>query len=240
MKKLLTCALFCLLFAVAGVAQVTVTPKKTIYKRTKPIDEYKKSFTITRPVISGVSPAIARKIEAALDYEKLFDFTIKEEQGEYQWLEEASYEVLYNEHHILCLGLTIEGTAAYPSGSQRYVVVDTRTGSAAGPADVFTDRGKLAELVNERMAKAIEDEVKVWKEDADMKDLDEKELLGDKTFTEENLANFSVDAKGVTFRYEFGFPHAILAAEPDSEYLFTWSELRSFISPQGLLAPMTR
>jgi len=240
MKKLLFTVLICLFSVGLGSAQIKVTPKKTIYKRPKPITEYKKTFTMTRPRISGVSPAVARKIENALSFEKAFDFTLRDEQIEYQWLEEASYEVLYNKNHILCVGLYIEGTAAYPSGDSRYVVLDTRNGAVAGPSTVFADRTKLAALVNKRMEKAIADEVAEWKKDPDMADLDQKELLDDKVFREENLKNFSIDAKGVTFRYEFGFPHVILAAEPDSEYAFTWAEMKPYIAPRGLLAVMTR
>ena len=94
MKKLLFAVLICLFSTALGFAQVKVTPKKTIYKRPKPMTEYKKTFTIIRPRVSGVSPAIARKIETALNYEKAFGFTIREEQTDLQWLEEASYEVL--------------------------------------------------------------------------------------------------------------------------------------------------
>lgn len=240
MKKLLFTVLLCLISTTIGFAQIKVTPKKAIYKRPKPITEYKKSFTMTRPRISGVSPAVARKIEKALNYEKVFDFTLRDEQIEYQWLEEASYEVLYNKNNILCIGLYIEGSAAYPSGDSRYVILDTRNGAIAAPTSVFTNRTELAALINKRMEKAIADEVSEWKKDPDMAALDQKELLGDKMFREENLKNFSIDAKGVTFRYEFGFPHVILAAEPDSEYTFSWAEMKPYIAPRGLLAVMTR
>ena len=240
MKKLLLTVLICLFSTAIAFAQIKVTPKKVIYTRPKPMTKYKKHFTMTRPVISGVSPAIAQKIENALKYEKVFDFTLRDEKIEYQWLEEASYGVLYNKHNILCVGLYIEGSAAYPSGDQKYIVLDTQNGIVAGPKMVFIDRASLAALVNKRMKKAIADQVIEWKKDPDTADLDQKELLGDKVFREENLDNFSIDTKGITFRYDFGFPHVILAAEPASEYTFTWAEMNPFIAPRGLLAAMTR
>ncbi|MBX7060457.1 MAG: hypothetical protein K1X52_02260 [Pyrinomonadaceae bacterium] len=241
MRKVLSCVVFICVLAVGFVvAQVRIAPKKVIYRRPKPISQYKKSFTIIWPKVTGRSASVARKIENALNYEKLFDFTIKEEQTDMQWLEEASYEVLFNKHNILCVGLSIQGTAAYPSGSDRYVVLDSRNGSVAGPSSVFIDSEKLAELVNKRMQKAIAEEVARWKTDPDLKDLDEKELLGVKVFQEANLDNFSLNTEGVTFRYEFGFPHAILGAEPDSEFLFTWAEMKPFINPRGLLAVLVR
>ena len=241
MKKGFSCVFILCFLAVGFVAaQVRITPKKVTYRRPKPISEYKKTFTITWPKIAGRPAAVARKIENALNYEKLFDFTIKEEQTDLQWLEEATYEVLFNKHNVLCIGLSIQGTAAYPSGSDHYVVLDSTNGTVAGPSSVFVDRVKLAELVNKRMAKAIAEVVARWKTDPDLKDLDEKELLGDKVFEVKDLENFSVDAKGVAFRYEFGFPHAILAAEPDNEFDLTWKEMKPFINPRGLLAVMVR
>jgi hypothetical protein len=37
---------------------------------------------------------IAKKIETTISYEKIFDFNLKDEIGEIQWLEEASYTVI--------------------------------------------------------------------------------------------------------------------------------------------------
>ena len=54
-------------------------------------------------------------------------------------------------------------------------------------------------------------------------------------FTIENLDEFSVGAKGITFLYDAGYPHAIQAFEPIGEYFFSYSELKPFIRRDGLL-----
>ena len=40
-------------------------------------------------------------------------------------------------------------------------------------------------------------------------------------FEAQNLDEFSVGRKGVTFLYDAGFPHVIRALEPDGHYFFS-------------------
>ncbi len=54
-------------------------------------------------------------------------------------------------------------------------------------------------------------------------------------FKSENLNDFSVGAKGVTFLYDAGYPHAIQASEPKGRYFFSYSELKPYIKSDGLL-----
>ena len=58
-------------------------------------------------------------------------------------------------------------------------------------------------------------------------------------FTLENLDNFSVDPKGITFLYDAGYPHAIQAFEPVGRYFFSYSELKPYIKPDGPLRQFT-
>src|SRR5215203_3739395 len=94
---------------------VVITPKKVTYTRRKPIADYKKTFTINYPKVKASTVALSRKIEAALSYEKNFQFTLQEEMGEIQWLEESDFEVVYNKKGVLCIILFINGMGAYPS-----------------------------------------------------------------------------------------------------------------------------
>jgi hypothetical protein len=52
-----------------------------------------------------------------------------------------------------------------------------------------------------------------------------------------DLDSFRVDYRGVTFPWEFGFPHVGKNNEPrDGGFFFTYAELKNYISPNGLLA----
>ncbi len=55
-----------------------------------------------------------------------------------------------------------------------------------------------------------------------------------------NLDGFSISSEGVTFIYDYGYPHVIKAIEPYGEFLLKWQELKPFIRPDGLLARFVR
>lgn len=76
--------------------------------------------------------------------------------NEIQWLEEANYDVNYNANKMLSISLTIQGTGAYPSGSTKYLVVNTSTGTRIRPIDVFINTSGLLT----KLAKIKDDEVK--------------------------------------------------------------------------------
>ena len=59
-------------------------------------------------------------------------------------------------------------------------------------------------------------------------------------FTSENVNDFSVNAKGVTFLYDAGYPHAIRAFQPEGHYFFSYAELRPFIRKDGPLGVFVR
>jgi hypothetical protein len=239
-NRTIAIALIILALSLAGFAQsVVITPKKTVYRRPKPIMDFKKTFTVTRPVVKASTPTRSKKIGAAISYEKVSDLNIKEEINDVQWLEEATYKVNYNKNGILDITLTVSGTGAYPSTFDRTVVVDTKTGSRVTPKDVFTDLAGLAA----KGKKAQEAEIKqglaeIKKEEPDAES--PENLFENANFTVENLNEFSINDRGVTFIYDYGFPHVIQAMQPDGRYFFTWKELKRYIKPAGLFGRFVR
>lgn len=241
MKTFLLMIAICLLTAVAAFSQtVTITPKKVVYTRPEPMMEHKKEFTVTHPVVKAATPAITKKIEQAIDYKAVLGLDIKEEMDEIQWLEEADFEVKYNRNGILAIELRMYGTGAYPSGSAKTVVVDLATGIRVTPAQVFTNTAKLAAMINADLKKAIAKGIAEIRKDPDASDLDPKELFEGKRFTVDDLEGFSVGADGVTFTYNYGFPHVIKALEPDGTFVYSWEQLRPYIKRDGLLARISR
>ena len=239
--KILFGLLFVLAFSFASFAQsVRITPKKVTYKRPKPIADYKKTFTVTYPIVKAATPALSRKIERTISYEKVSNLNIEEEKGEIQWLEEADYEVKYNKNGILTITLFVTGTGAYPSTFLKTVVVDLKTGNRVAPQDVFTNLAKLAAKAKEKQKAEVEKSLKEIKSDPANKDYDDFNFFENTDFTVENLEEFAVDDKGVTFIYDYGFPHVIFALQPDGKYFFSWAELKPFIRRGGLLAKFIR
>ncbi len=68
-----------------------------------------------------------------------------------------------------------------------------------------------------------------------MKETEPESLFSGADYTATDIKEFSVGKKGVTFMYEYGFPHVIEALQSSGKYFFTWDQLRSYIKPGGLL-----
>lgn len=239
--KILPGLLVILAFSTVVFAQsVKVTPQKVTYKRPKPLMDFKKTFSVTYPKVSGLTPALNKKVESAISFEKNFDFNLKEEITEIQWLEETHFNVDYNKNGILSITLTVMGTGAYPSTYNKSVVVNLKTGNQVKPQNVFNDLAKLSAQIKKaqqaEMKKALEEIEREYKEEKDFA----AEYFQNTDFTAENLDEISVGDNGVTFIYDYGFPHAAKALEPEGRYFFSWSQLKPFIKPDGLLGQFVR
>jgi hypothetical protein len=241
MRSILFAAALAALLTVSAFGQsVTITPKKQIYHRPKPMDAYKKTFSIRRPIAKASTPELSRKITAAIDPVTVLDIKLKDEMTDPQWLEEADYKVLYNQKGILSMELFMDGTAAYPSGSSTHVVVNLTTGNRARPADVFTDLAGLARIVKRMQTAEVKAATAKFKKDPDLSDTDPKQLFEFTNYTTKELADYSVGNSGVTFYYDYGFPHVLEGKQPDGTFLLTWAELKPYIRHDGLLARFIR
>jgi len=242
--KISFCAFLILTFVCVNYAQIVkITPKKIVYKRTaKDAREYKKTFTVTYPKVSGLNAALNKKIENAISYERVFDFKLKEEIAEIFWLEHADFKTEYNRSGVLVVALTMDGSGAYPSIYTKHVVVDTKTGLQVKSADVFIagKTNRLVKMLDGELQKTMRQAIaEAGKQNAeDGKEL--TEILGERKFVAEELNHFSVNNRGVTFYYDYGFPHVALALEPNGEFFLPFSKLREFIKRDGLLGRFVR
>lgn len=240
LKLLLMIVLTAIAVTYAHAQSVTITGKKVTYTRKKLISEYKKTFTINYPKVKAATPALSKKIEAALDYQKVLGLNLKEEMSDFQWLEEADFEVGYNNKGILSITLSMDGTAAYPTSTSKTLVIDLKTGKRLMAADVFTNIAGLTAKVKKAQKKEIADAVAEIKKDPENEEPNPEELFRDAKFEAKNLEGFAVDDKGVTFNYDYGFPHVILALQPDGRFFFSWIQLKPFIRHDGAFARLAR
>lgn len=239
-KRLLFGIALAICFVTVSSAQsVVVTPRKVTYRRPRPIASHKRTFTVTYPRVRAATPAVSRKIEAAIDPIKVLGIKLNEELREFQWLEEAGYEINYNKNGILAATLSANGTAAYPDGFEKYVVVDQKTGSPARPADVFSNLNGLAAMVKEAQKAEIATAlVEIKKEDPENDN--PASLFESSDFKVSDLDQYTVDEKGVTFIYDYGFPHVIQALQPEGHYVFTWAQMKPFVKNDGVLGQFVR
>jgi hypothetical protein len=236
-KTILLGLTFALVCVSVGAQTVTIVPRKTIHRRPKPEADFKRTFSIRSPIAKASTALLSQKITAAISPIKVLEIDLKEEKGEYQWLEEADYKVLFNQRGVLCVELWMTGTAAYPDSVTKTVVVDIAKGTRVTINDVLKDLDKLAPLVKKKQHAEVLAATQGMKKDPDA---DPKALFSETNFTTEDFGEFAVDAKGVTFIYDYGFPHVLEALQPDGKYHFTWAKLKPFLRSDGLLARFVR
>ena len=235
--KILFIALALMSLATVNFAQsVKITPKKVTYNRKgADVPDFKKTFTINYPKVAG---KFGKKIETLLSYEKNFGFDLKEEINETQWLSDANYKILYNKDGILSIALSIEGVGAYPSGSTKHLVIDLSNGTIVKPTDAFNPLNGIVTLCNKKLREEIKEEVARIKKEEPNEEIGD--LFDNKTFKTSDLKEFSVSEKGVTFHYDYGFPHAVQAWQPIGDYFFRWTELRPFIKKVGVFGQFVK
>lgn len=224
----------------AASQSLIITPKKVVYKRPTPLIGFKKTFEVTYPTVKAATPALSKTIEKAINPLAVLRVNIKEETTEYQWLERAGYDLGYIKNGILSVKLFMFGTAAYPDSSSKTVVIELKAGRRVRPAHSFKDIERLAALVKTMHAKEVEEAKLEIRKNPEMAESDLNQLFQETNFTVGNLSDFSISDEGVTFEFDYGFPHAIQALEPEGAFLVKWAELRPFIKPPGLLARFVR
>jgi hypothetical protein len=241
MKVSIIALVFLLSAAFAFGQTVTITGQKKVYTRPKPIADFKKTFTVRRPIAKAATPSLSKKITAAIDPVSILEINIQEDVSDYQWLSEVDFEEVFNNQGVLTMMLWMEGSGAYPSGTTRYAVVDIAKGERLVPASAFIDLPGLIAAVRKKQEAEIEKAIKDIKADPDYpKDEDPKSLFEETTLEAKDLENFAVDMTGVAFFYEYGFPHVMKALEPEGELRLSWAEIKPFIKKDGLLARFVR
>jgi hypothetical protein len=158
------------------------------------------------------------------------------------WLTEIDYQVAYNRHDLLSLVYVVAGMGPYPDQTEAYIVADLKTGRRLAATDLFKSQEELAAKVDRMRAAAVEKTLQEHRVHLKEMEMTEEDLAAtmepavQSRFGVENLDTFRLDDKGVTFVYDFGFPHVNQALEPSGEYFLSYEELRPYINPEGPLA----
>jgi hypothetical protein len=134
----------------------------------------------------------------------------------------SDFTVNFNTGGILDITIRIEFLGAYPSTGYRHFCFDVSTGRAVRFPELLRPDG------GETLAGMLDSMLQVNIEAEAAESLFSPEIYEGYVFRVENLESFSISEDGVWFHYGFGFPHAVLAAEPDGELFI----------PAGLVAPL--
>jgi hypothetical protein len=191
-------------------------------------------------VVGGLTdPTVLRRVRSVLSFKNIFEYSL-EEYREIAWLSEFSYVVNYNRDYLLDITFTQSGAAAYPDEQTKHFLINLKDGKVVRASDAFESGTfeRLAAKVDSKLqlelkqiaetnstASENDPQGKKWAKEAN-------EVL---KFEVQNLNDFSVGRRGITFLYDAGFPHAIKAFEPQGKYFFSYSELKPYIKHDGPL-----
>jgi len=224
--------------------KVVIRPRTIVLRRGEKGRDYKEAI-IKIPDIRGISdPDVLRKLQSILDLKNVFGDSLEEIRSEFKesfWLTEITYKVNYNANFILDITFFESGVGAYPDTQIEHRIINLKTGDSLKAADVFNSSSldALVKQVGAAMRAELRAEIRKYGRDQDAAER-LKEALQNATFGVENLDNFSVNNTGVTFLYDFGFPHVIKALEPSGRYFFSYERLKEHIKQDGLLGVFVR
>jgi hypothetical protein len=217
-----------------------IEPRRIAVNRPSNIARQSPDTAIVRyPVVKGLDAGVLLKVQKILSVENAFGTTLKEYRSD-AWLTEFDYKVAYNKNYLLDLTFTQSGVGAYPDTQTKHFLIDLKYGSVVKAADAFNNGqlAKLAALVDERLQSEVRATIQRFASDKDS--AEDKESLqstfAELKFKEENLDEFSVSSRGITFLFDAGFAHAFQALQPDGHYFFPFAKLQPYIKRDGPLS----
>jgi hypothetical protein len=217
-------------------------------------DEYGSAEkVITLPSIRNVSStAISDSINSLFTFEKVTDSEFSDLKESTGGVTDVDYVIHYDKNNILSISILIDFLGAYPSSDTKNYVINIVTGNTIKISDLIV-REKLPEFlikanaklqsnIDETLKNAIQNDVQKMEDscsEADVKEYLHEYLespdYGYGKFTANSLDNLSITKEGIFLFYNFDFPHVVLACQPSNEVFFSFSELKSQLSPLGLL-----
>jgi hypothetical protein len=195
------------------------------------------------PDIRSVNAEIIdiKAIETLLSYKAVIGETLEHTISNYEKCEcgviGVDYRINYDKNNVLDISFFIETIGAYPDSHYKHYQIDLARGELI-KIDQIMNFDKLNELValcDLKLQNNIRTNIKNLKQ-KDISLLPNEEY----SFKVENLDEFTINEKGITFYYNFGFPHVIKSLEPKSSIALSYEELNDFILENGYLKNMKK
>jgi hypothetical protein len=158
-------------------------------------------------------------------------------EGIHPGVDAADFEVNANIRNVLSLTVNYETIYAYPDQQRVFFNFNANTGATVAITDIL-DASALPVLAA-RFDAELQTRIAQLKQDfaTDIASGDVDASTWDNLHvTAEDLQSFSTTADGITFHYDAGFPHVIVALEPDGDFAMSIDELDEYISADGLWA----
>ncbi|HXU33639.1 MAG TPA: hypothetical protein VN851_23975 [Thermoanaerobaculia bacterium] len=228
-----------------GGAETATKGSVAIVKKTVELPGHGSQYLgadIAYPEFALANGAARKRLEASAGLKAGTGMSLedcKAEVADGTWLQGIDYTVDYNRNDILSLTYTVSGMGAHPSESEHRLSVRISTGRPLGVEETFRPEGRktLAGFIDQRLQKAIKAKLAELEPDdrAELQERLDGRKGGKPVFRVTNLVGFEVVEDGVAFFYEFDFPHAYLAWEPDERFVMRFAELWTFLEKKGPL-----
>ena len=157
--------------------------------------------------------------------------------GPQQGVDEADFEITANVRNVLSVAIRYETIYAYIDFHHAYLNFNPITGAEVAITDLLDAAslpGLAAKLDHElqaRIAKLKTDyAAEITNGEVEATQWDGLHVRAD------DLASFSTTQEGITFHYDPGFPHALVALAPDGEFAVAFEDLDAAIRTDGLWA----
>lgn len=153
------------------------------------------------------------------------------------------FDVVLDDARLLTLAITEDTMGAYPSSNVLTDTLDWTTGKKIGAEAFAADKkAALAKLLDKRVHDA-------WK--AKRKELARAPAKPGEcgpdvvqgfmdgagpSFTVAMLDGVQATKSGLSFAFDFGFPHVVLACSPEVDLSISWADAATFVDPKGPLA----
>jgi hypothetical protein len=205
----------------------------------------RRTAVVFYPVITGHGdPRVLQKVRDLLRIENIFEYSLEDYRKD-PWLTEFNYRVNYNGDYIFDVTFTQSGMAAYPDIQTKHLAIDLKRGALMKAADVFETNSfkPLASIVNEKLQAELRQISARIRSRPDLEAAERNSLLEafeDLKFEIANLDDFSVNASGMTFLYDAGFPSAHWRFEPRGRYFVPYAQLKPYMKSDSLLAQFVR
>ena len=206
-----------------------VTPRRI--ERTIGRGEDRQTTVMIRPVVKGLPEPFLKRIRK--------EFELKKVLGQYyefykdHELFGLDYRVTYNQHYILAITFSWN---AYFAEHRKGMTFDLRNGSLIKPQDLFRDDevAGLVKLIDQKLQAELEQILHDYKGPLDLNYL-LKDLAPPLRGTFDDLVEFALNDKGITFFYYAGYHHTLARFEPKGRYFFKYSEIKSFLKPNSVV-----
>lgn len=175
---------------------------------------------LVRPRFQQITRKAAEAIEAKLSFDELLYDKVADIKTDYADCAcgtiSLDYDLLYQNDSLITLVFQTEFLRAYLSYHTQYFTFNYKTGKQLTYSDFIpaSKEKRIFEQLNKELAKRVEE-------------MEEgHEQLADFKIDAEQVKNFSLDDKGITFHIEYPLSRYLIAIAPDTDYFVSWKELK--------------